>query len=146
MRVAEMMSRDVCIASPDDSIREAARLMADRDIGFLPVGENDRLVGMITDRDIAVRAVAVGKSCDCAVGEVMTRDVKYCQEDDDLDEVIENMGELQVRRFPVIDRNKRLTGIIALTDAVRSEDEALPVAHALRAVAQPGGQHSQAMH
>ena len=102
MKVREAMSGDVLVAAPHQSIRDAARLMSDHDIGALPVGENDRLVGMITDRDIAVRAVADGRGPDTEVQEVMSHEVKYCFEDDDLDEVATNMGDIQVRRLPVL--------------------------------------------
>ena len=85
MKVSEAMTRDVRVASPEQSIREAARIMAEIDAGVLPVGENDRLIGMITDRDIAIRAVAEGKGPDTSVREVMTQDVKYCFEDEGTD-------------------------------------------------------------
>src|ERR687884_1390232 len=93
MRVSEAMTRDVRIASPNQSIREAARIMAEIDAGVLPVGENDRLVGMITDRDIAIRAVAEGKGPDTPVRDVMsTEQVLYCYEDEELDHVAKNMS------------------------------------------------------
>src|SRR4051812_31217457 len=111
MRVAEAMTPDVCIAHPDQSICEAACLMAQADAGAVPVSEGDRLVGMITDRDIAVRAVAAGKSPSATVREAMTPEVKYCFEDQSLDQVARNMAELRVRRLPVLNRDKRLVGI-----------------------------------
>ena len=92
MRVAEAMTRDVRVARPDQSIQEAARMMADVDAGILPVGEGDRLVGMITDRDIAIRAVAEGKGPQTPIRDVMSPEVKYCFEDDDTDEVARNMA------------------------------------------------------
>src|SRR3954453_13352863 len=114
MRVAEAMTRDVRLVNPDQNLIDAAKLMADCDCGVLPVQENDRLVGMITDRDIVVRGLASGKTGDSRIREVMTEDVKYCFEDDDVDNVAHNMGDLQVRRLPVVDRNKRLVGILSL--------------------------------
>ncbi|EJL37733.1 CBS domain-containing protein, partial [Caulobacter sp. AP07] len=102
MRVSDCMTRGVEITNPQETIRDAARMMVDCDAGALPVGENDRLVGVITDRDIAVRAVAEGKGPDARVGDVMSAEVRYCFEDDDVDEVLRNMGELQVRRLPVL--------------------------------------------
>src|SRR5262249_58382437 len=114
MQVGEAMSNDVNIASPDQSIREAARMMADIDAGVLPVGENDRLVGMITDRDIAVRAVAAGKGPDTPVREVMSTEVKYCFEDEDLEEVARNMADIKLRRLPVLKPKKRPAGLIWL--------------------------------
>src|SRR5215217_8731727 len=108
--------RDVRVATPDQTIQDAAKIMSDVDAGVLPVGENDRLVGMITDRDIAVRAVAEGKGPDTPIREVMTQDVKYCYEDDDTNDVARNMADIQVRRLPVLTREKRLVGIISLGD------------------------------
>ena len=121
MQVNELMTRDVRIANPDQSLHQAARLIAELDTGVLPVGENDRLVGMITDRDIAIRAVAEGKSPDTRVRDVMTADVKYVFEDQEADEVSIIMSDLQVRRLPVVDRNKRLVGILSLGDLATSE-------------------------
>src|SRR5688500_10751586 len=99
MQVKEAMSRDVRVASPGQTIREVSKIMADIDAGFMPVGENDRLVGTVTDRDIAVRAVAAGLGPDTPVRDVMTREVRYCYEDEDLDHVSENMGDIKVRRL-----------------------------------------------
>jgi CBS domain-containing protein len=142
MRVADAMSRDVRVASPNQTIQDASRIMSEIDAGALPVGEHDRLVGMVTDRDIAVRGVALGKGPETPVREVMTADVKYCFEDDDTDEVARNMGEQRVRRLPVVNRDKRLVGILSLGDiAISQEPEA--AGEALSGVSQPGGKHSQ---
>lgn len=144
MRVSEAMTRDVHLASPDDTIQKAAREMATLDAGVLPVGENDRLVGMLTDRDIAVRGVAEGKGPKAKVREVMTEDVKFCFEDEDLDDVTRNMGDIQVRRLPVLNRDKRLVGIVSLGDiAVREGEEEL-AGMALCGISQRGGQHTSA--
>jgi len=142
MRVAEAMTRDVRVAHPDQSIQEAARMMADIDAGILPVGEGDRLVGMITDRDIAIRAVAEGKGPQTPIRDVMSPEVKYCFEDDDTDEVARNMAEIQVRRLPVVNRDKRLVGIIALGDLAVMEGGRV-AGEAVGGISQPGGQHSQ---
>jgi CBS domain-containing protein len=142
MLVNEAMSTDVAIVSADQSIGEAARFMADFDIGVLPVEANDRLVGMITDRDIAVRAVAGGQSPDIPVADVMTTDVKYCFEDDTVDEVAKNMADLKVRRLPVLDRNKRLVGILTLGD-IAIADGPHNAGGALCVISRPGGAHSQ---
>ncbi|MGQ9369206.1 CBS domain-containing protein [Azospirillum sp. ST 5-10] len=142
MRVNEAMTRDVRIASPDQSIREAASLMAEIDAGALPVGDGDRLVGMITDRDIAIRAVAQGKGPDAKVRDVMTQDVKYCYEDEDVDHVARNMGDIQVKRLPVVNRDKRLVGIVALGDVAISQG-AGTAGKAETGIARPGGAHSQ---
>ena len=145
MRVSDCMTRGVEITNPQETIRDAARMMADCDAGALPVGENDRLVGVITDRDIAVRAVAEGKGPDARVRDVMSAEVRYCFEDDDVDEVLRNMGELQVRRLPVLNRDKRLVGIVSLSD-LAAVGAAEPIGAALADIARPGGEHSQTRH
>lgn len=114
--VNTVMTTDVHIASPNDSIRDAARMMASADVGSLPVGEDDRLIGMITDRDIVLRAVAEGKDTNTTVRDVMTEAIRYCFEDDDVEGVAKNMAELEVRRLPVVNRDKRLVGIVALSN------------------------------
>jgi CBS domain-containing protein len=139
MRVSEMMTRDVHLASPDQPIREAARMMAARDFGAVPVAQDDRLVGMLTDRDIAIRAVAEGKGPDTPVRDIMTADVKYCFDDEDADEVAGNMGNQQVRRIPVVNRDKRLVGILALGDLALDRASG----DALAEISRPGGEHSQ---
>jgi CBS domain-containing protein len=121
MQVIEAMTNNAYIANPDQSIIEAAKMMADCDCGALPVGENDRLVGMVTDRDIVIRALASGKT-DCTVRDVMSRDVKYCFEEDDVQDVARNMGDLQIRRLPVLNKDKRLTGIVSLGDIATTEE------------------------
>lgn len=141
MRVSEAMTRDVRVATPGQPIRDVARMMAEIDAGAMPVGENDRLIGMITDRDIAVRAVAQGKGPDTPVREVMSTEVLYCYEDDELDRVAKNMGDVQVRRLPVVNRDKRLVGIVSLGDLAKNEKEA--GGKAVSGVSKPGGQHSQ---
>ena len=145
MKVSEAMSRDVRIASPDQTIREAARLMGAIDVGVLPVGENDRLVGMLTDRDIAIRAVAQGRGPETLVRDVMSPEIKYCYEDQPLEEVCRNMGELQVRRLPVLSREKRLIGILSLGD-LAARGHAPESSEALRGVSQKGGARSQSVH
>jgi CBS domain-containing protein len=142
MKVSEVMTKDVRLIEPTQTIREAARLMAEMDAGIMPVREGDRLVGMITDRDIAVRAVAEGKGPDTPIREVMTDDVKYCYEDDDTGDVARNMADIQVRRLPVLTREKRLVGIISLGDVATSEDSSR-AGEAVAGISQPGGQHSQ---
>jgi CBS domain-containing protein len=143
MQVSEAMSSDVKLASPDQSIRDAAKMMAELDSGVLPVGENDRLVGMITDRDIAIRAVAAGKPPTTRIRDIMSAEVKYCFDDDDLDEVAENMAEVKVRRLPVLNRQKRLVGIVSLGD-IALFDGAGSAGSALCVISEPGGEHSQA--
>jgi len=142
MRVADAMSRDVQIANPDHKIQEIAQAMAGIESGFLPVGENDQLVGTITDRDIAIRAVAEGKGPETPVREVMTADVQYCFEDDDTHQVAFKMAEHQLRRLLVLDREKRLVGVLSLGDVANSDGKAA-AGYAESGVAQPGGKHAQ---
>ncbi len=143
MKVREAMTQDVRLVQPMQTIRDAAKLMAELDIGALPVQESDKLVGMITDRDIAVRAVAAGRGPDTLIREVMSSEVKYCFDDQTIDEVTRNMADLRVRRLPVLNRDKRLVGILALGDLAldaSSQDEA---GEALGGISRPGGKHSQ---
>jgi CBS domain-containing protein len=142
MRVSEAMSRDVRVANPGQTIRDVAKIMAEIDAGSMPVGENDRLVGMITDRDIAIRAVALGKGPDTPVREVMSQEVKYVFDDEDLEHVAENMADIQVRRLPVVNREKRLVGIVSLGDIAQKEDKKT-AGETVRGVSKPGGQHRQ---
>ena len=117
MQIRELMTTDVEVIRPDDTLQTAAQTMADLNAGALPVGENDRLVGMITDRDITVRAVA--KGCDpekTRVREVMSSEIRYCFEDEGSEAVARKMGEWQIRRLPVLNRDKRLVGIVSLGD------------------------------
>jgi CBS domain-containing protein len=142
MKVRQAMTRDVQIANPDDRIQDIARRMAEADIGFMPVGDKERLVGTITDRDIVVRCVAEGKDGDARVRDAMTKDVKYCFDDEDMDHVVSNMGDIQVRRLPVVSRDKRLVGVVTLADAALAHDPE-GVGVAMTGVVDPGGQHNQ---
>jgi CBS domain-containing protein len=144
MKISEKMSRDVQVTAPTQSVLEAAKLMAELDVGALPVGENDRLVGMITDRDIAIRGVAAGRGPDTPIRDVMSSDVKYCFDDQTVDEVAQNMSDIQVRRLPVVNRDKRLVGIISLGDIALSTGSQDEAGEALEGISKPGGQHSQA--
>jgi len=134
--VSDVMTRDVYLASPDQTIREVAGAMAKADVGSLPVGENDRLVGMITDRDIVLRAVAKGLDPKTPVRDVMTGRIQYCYEDDDVVGVAENMAHLGVRRLAVLNHDKRLVGIVALSN-VANCGEAKAASKLLKGVAEP---------
>jgi len=142
MKVSDAMTPEVQLCTPDDTLRDAAEAMAALGVGLLPVTDNDRLVGMISDRDIAIRGIGMGRGPDGRVGDVMTADVKYCYDDQDLDEVSANMGEIQVRRLPVLNRNKQLVGIIALGDIARVQG-GNGTGAALCGISRPGGQHVQ---
>lgn len=143
MKISECMTRDVETVKPDEPIRQAAQFMLRADAGSMPVCDGDRLVGMLTDRDIAVRAVAEGRGPDTPVRDAMTPHVDYCYEDDEVEEVALKMSDAQVRRFPVVSReDKKLVGIVSLGDLTRSNhDEAATIA--LEGVTDPGGDHSQ---
>ncbi len=142
MQISEIMSSNVQLANPNQSIREIAQIMAECDCGAVPIGDNDRLVGIVTDRDIAVRAVAMGKSPDTPAREVMSRGVLYCYEDEDLDDVAGNMADIKVRRLPVLNARKRLVGIISLGDIAMADGPQSSGA-ALCGISEPGGDHSQ---
>ena len=144
MKIREAMTGDVQTVGPEATIREAARRMAEMDVGALPVAAGDRLAGMVTDRDIAIRAVAVGKGLDTTVGEVMTHEILYCHEDDEVADVCENMADLQVRRLPVVNADKRLVGIVSLAD-IADLARAKEAGEALEGITRPGGRHTQAL-
>jgi CBS domain-containing protein len=143
MQIRELMTRDVTTVHPEETVQWAARAMAELDVGVLPVGENDRLIGMITDRDIAIRCIAEGKGPQTRVRAIMTTEVKYCFADQDIDDVSANMGDLQVRRLPVLDRDKQLVGIVSLADIATSEDPE-QAAEALCGISRPTPVFSQA--
>lgn len=137
------MTRDVCVCGPEETIRDCAAAMARNDIGALPVAENNLLVGMVTDRDIAVRAVAAGKGPDTSVRDVLSREVLYCFEDQDLEHIAKSMGVAKVRRVPVLTRENRVAGMLSLGDvALRAPEVA---AAAVVNVSKRGGPHSQSL-
>ena len=142
MKVSDAMTPEVQLCTPDDTLKDAAQAMAALGVGLLPVTDNNRLVGMISDRDIAIRGVGMGRGPEARVGDAMTADVKYCYEDQDLDEVSANMGDIQVRRLPVLNRSKQLVGIIALGDIALVQGSNGTGA-ALSRISRPGGQHAQ---
>jgi CBS domain-containing protein len=127
---------------PDQTAKEAATFMLSEDAGSMPVSDGDRLIGMITDRDIAVRGVARGYGPDTPIREIMTDDIVCAREDDTIDDVASKMSRAQVRRMPVIDANDRLCGIVSLGDLAREADEET-AEQALQGVSAPGSQHSQ---
>jgi CBS domain-containing protein len=142
MKVSEVMTRDVQTVRPDQPVQQAASFMLSADAGSIPVTDGDRLIGMITDRDIAVRGVAKGYGPDTPVRELMTDDVICAREDDDVEDVASKMSEAQVRRLPVIDDEERLCGIVSLGDLSRDADEDAAT-EALEGVSEPGGRHQQ---
>jgi CBS domain-containing protein len=121
MLAKEIMTKDVTIGSPEMTVKEAAQMMKEGDFGMLPVGQDDRLIGTITDRDIAVRAVAEGKNVDrIKVEEIMSKGVHYCFEDQDVEQIAQDFGRHQIRRLLVLNREKRLVGILSLGDLSHS--------------------------
>ena len=142
MKVREAMTREVRLARPDQTIREAASLMAQLDIGALPVEEDDRLIGMITDRDIAVRAVGQCRGPDTPISELMSDGIVCAHEGDDVQAVAQRMSEEQVRRMPVLNSEQNLVGIVSLGDLAR-ESVGQAAEKALEGVSAPGGQHQQ---
>ncbi|HWG67339.1 MAG TPA: CBS domain-containing protein [Rhodanobacteraceae bacterium] len=120
--VGDVMTEDVFLVTPEQTIAEAALLMREKDVGSVAVHREDKLVGMLTDRDITLRAVAENLAPATPVQEIMSEGIKYCFEDQDVDEVAANMAELEIRRLPVVNREKRLVGIIALSNMAFSEE------------------------
>jgi CBS domain-containing protein len=135
--VSEIMSTDVRVIGPQESLRSAARAMQEMDVGALPVCEGRRLIGMVTDRDITVRGVAQGLNPDdTSVSAVMSTDLEFCVAEQDTEEVMRVMGDKQVRRLPVIDVDRNLIGIVALADlALRDPGTVDPV---VREISAPG--------
>lgn len=126
MLIKEVMSKNPQILSPQNTLREAAEKMRKLDVGFLPIGENDRLVGALTDRDLVTRAISAGKTATTAIKDVMSERIHYCMENDSLEKAAEMMSRFQIRRLAVLNDNKRLVGVISLGDiATKSHNAAL---------------------
>ena len=142
MKISEVMTREVATVRADQTAQEAADFMLQGDAGSIPVTEGDKLIGMITDRDIAVRGVAKGHGPDTPVRELMTDHVICARQDDEVDDVARRMSEEQVRRLPVLDDDDRLCGIVSLGDLAR-ESRGEEAHEALEGVSQPGGLHEQ---
>jgi CBS domain-containing protein len=142
MRISDVMTREVATVNADQSAQEAASFMLQGDAGSIPVTDGERLIGMITDRDIAVRGVAHGRGPDTPVRELMTSGLICARVDDSVEDVAKKMAEAQVRRLPVIDESENLVGIVSLGDLSR-ETEGEEAHEALEGVSQPSGQHQQ---
>lgn len=144
MQVRECMTTDVKIINPDMNLREAAGLMRALDTGFLPVGENDRLVGTLTDRDITLRAVCEGKDPNAAkVRETMSEHVAYCFDDQDTREAADIMANRQIRRLAVLNHDKRLVGVVSLGDIVDRAHDEEAAEHALEEISHHTGKQRQ---
>jgi CBS domain-containing protein len=142
MKISEVMTTDVETISSEQTAREAAGFMLRADAGSIPVCENGRVIGMITDRDIAVRGVAEGRGPDTPVSELMSDGIICAHEDEDVDSVVQKMSEAQVRRLPVLDSDEKLVGIVSLGDLTR-ETSGEAAHEALEGISAPGGMHQQ---
>jgi CBS domain-containing protein len=146
MKISDLMTRDVRSIAPTESIADAARLMAELDVGALPVEDGGALAGIVTDRDIAVRGVAAGLHGGAPVLRVMTGKVISCREDDDVEDVLAIMGRQQIRRVPVCSEGATLIGMFALGDAAGQDPDVREIAGALAGISRKRGRHSQALH
>jgi CBS domain-containing protein len=146
MKAKDIMTRKPKSVTPETTVRDAARLMKDEDVGVLPVVErtgSDRLIGIVTDRDIAIRHVAEGHdSSSCPVSEAMTSSVRTAREEDDIEAVMDLMGKEQVRRIPVVDERGGLVGIVAQADIVREARDDKKAERTIEKISDPGGRHS----
>ena len=134
-KISEVMTTNVKVVRPDETVQNAARMMADMDVGAIPVCDGKRLQGMVTDRDITIRATAEGRGGNTPVRDVMTADVVWCTEQDDTQEVLNRMADAQIRRIPVVDQDRNLIGIVALGDLAVEDEE--NVDEALRDISMP---------
>ena len=143
MKIRNIMTPSVETISPTQTIADAARMMGELDVGVLPVVDDGMLVGMVTDRDIAVRGVGGGLHHGAPVLRVMSEDVATCAEEDDVEDVLERMGDEQIRRMPVTAEGGALIGIVSISDAAREGDDEEDVGEALSSIARPSGRHCQ---
>ena len=148
MKISELMTRNPCTVSPETPVSEAARLMKEEDVGIVPVVERvggaetrGRLVGVVTDRDIAIRHVAEGRASDAPVRDVMSGGVKTATPDDSVETVMELMGREQVRRIPVVDERGSLVGVVSQADLARKASDSAKVEKTVERISQPGGSH-----
>jgi CBS domain-containing protein len=133
------MTDDVKTVQPGATLQEVARLMRDEDIGSVPVAENDKLIGMVTDRDIVIRGLADGGQPDAKCArDVMSQQVLYCREDETVEDVLRNMGEQQIRRLPVVNESKRLVGVVSIGD-LSSRARTTKTGEALKEISKPNG-------
>ncbi len=142
MNIRDVMTTNIETISPDQSVREAAGFMLSADTGSIPVTEGDKLIGMITDRDIAVRGVAKGHGPDTLVRELMTGDIISARDSDNVEDIAAKMAQAQVRRMPVVDSDQKLCGIVSLGDLSR-QCEPKAASEALEGISQKGGSHQQ---
>jgi CBS domain-containing protein len=148
MKISELMTKNPATVTPETSVSDAARIMKEEDVGIVPVVERvggpetrGRLIGVITDRDIAIRHVAEGRGTDAAVRDVMSGGVKTCSPNDSVDTVMALMGSEQVRRVPIVDERGSLVGVVSQADLARSAADAKKVERTVEQISQPGGSH-----
>jgi CBS domain-containing protein len=148
MKISELMTKNPATVTPETSVSEAARIMKEEDVGIIPVVERvggaetrGRLVGVITDRDIAIRHVAEGRGSDSPVRDVMSGGVMTCNPDDSVDTVMELMGREQVRRVPIVDDRGSLVGVVSQADLARKANDPEKVEKTVEEISQPGGAH-----
>lgn len=143
MKVQEIMSTSVHSVRPTDSIAEAARSMSEYDVGILPVVEDERLVGILTDRDIAVRAVARSVDTEASVRQIMTQKVAHCSPQASIEDALQTMADEQIRRLPVCNEEGAMVGIVTLADAAQRDPDKREVGEALEEISEPSGRHCQ---
>ncbi|WP_295978629.1 CBS domain-containing protein [uncultured Variovorax sp.] len=136
-KIKDVMTRDVEVIGPDATVEEAARRMRDGDFGMMPVGENDRMIGAISDRDIAVRGIAEGRDGNAKVRDVMSDGIRWAYEDEPLEHAAQIMAAHQIRRLPILDRGKRLVGILSLADVAMKQRATKPLTEAICGISQP---------
>ena len=146
MRIQEIMTKNPSCVTPDATVREAAQVMNREDVGIVPVvdgGSEKRLIGVITDRDIAIRCVAEGKDSSSRVRDVMSSgDIATCRENEDVDAVMEAMRSEKVRRIPIVDERGMLVGIVSQADVVRKAHDGQTAERTVEEISEPGGRHS----
>lgn len=143
MKVKDVMTRNCTFISPQTTLAEAAKIMADQDIGFIPVAENDKMIGMITDRDIVIRAIAKGADTKSAVKDAMSPKTYYCFDDQDAEEVCANMSDIKVRRLPVVNREKRLVGVVSIGDLAQNVNK-IKLGQTVQSITDPADQQKAA--
>ena len=148
MKISELMTRNPCTVTPETPVSEAARLMKEEDVGIVPVVERvggaetrGRLIGVVTDRDIAIRHVAEGRASDAPVRDVMSGGVKTATPEDSVETVMELMGREQIRRIPVVDERGSLVGVVSQADLARKASDSVKVEKTVEQISQPGGSH-----
>ena len=140
--ISELMSRDVRVVAPNESVLHAAQVMKECDVGALPVCNGRKLVGILTDRDTPRRGVAEARQADATpIDAVMTQRVEWCYENDSIEHALQHMREQQIRRLPIVDNEKNLVGIVSLGD-VALDQQTHDVAEALSGISMPGGAHA----